>query len=161
MNNLFIYTDGSSDNRIKTAGWAFCLSTDKKTSIHADSGYVDGTNNVAELLGVINALHYVAGNTKAKKIIVHTDSKYVSETVYFDYYQWYNSDWKVIENGKLVDRKNKKLWIELRNQIHVMKMRGITVDIIWVRGHNGNTLNELVDKLAVKARKERLINTLY
>ena len=86
-NNIYIYTDGSSDNRIKTAGWAFCVSTDQQTPIHSDLGYVDGTNNVAELLGVINGLHFVSGNTKAKNIIIRTDSKYVSETVYFDYYQ--------------------------------------------------------------------------
>ena len=66
-----------------------------------------------------------------------------------------------MEHGKLVDRKNKELWIELRNKIHVLKMRGITVDIQWVRGHNGNKLNEVADKLALKARKEKIINTLY
>ena len=155
MNTVYIHTDGSSDNRIKEAGWAFCLSKYEKTEVlHQDSGYTDGTNNVGELKGVINALHYTHGNVKTKKVLVFTDSKYVSDTVYFNYYGWF-------EEKELKDRPNIKLWIKLRNIIKSMKMRGVTVEIRWKRGHNGDPLNELVDKLAVKARHSKKINELY
>ena len=121
---IHIHTDGSSDNGKKDCGWAFCLSTKERSDvIHQDSGYNPGTNNVGELKGVINALHFVYGNYKPKNVIVYTDSRDVSDTVYFDYYGWFQAD------PEIKDRKNRELWIELKNRLHIMKMRGITVDI--------------------------------
>lgn len=161
FNVLDIYTDGSSDNRKREAGWSFCVFNGKQL-IHSEGGYTDGTNNVGELKGVINGLNYVRGNYKVKQVVVHTDSKYVADTIYFDYYKWYEKDWKTKDKqGNTIDRLNKDLWVKLRNTIHLMKMRGINVEVRWVRGHRGNKGNEMADKLAVQARKNKVINERY
>lgn len=175
IKEIIVYTDGSSTpqkkNRPKTTkagGWAFCLTEDKNSNrvLHSDYGFKNGTtNNRMEMTAVINALYYCYFNmTSLNKIVVYSDSKYVSDPIYFG---WLN-DWRANDyqkknsyTGEVTETKNADLWEELYQLLKKYKFRGIEVDICWVKGHNGDYFNELCDALAKKGKYDKTLNPKY
>ena len=163
METAYIFTDGSSNPRTKEGGWAFCLTDNPngKAELHKASGYAyNTTNNRMELSSVINSLHYVYANVPtAKKVLIHSDSRYVSDPIYFDWIsEWKSNNW-IKSDG--AETKNYDLWDELLTLLNKFKFRKIQVDVIWVRGHNGNHFNEICDKLAKNGRYKQKINRTY
>lgn len=158
---IFIHTDGSANKEKTLGGWAFCLSknpTDKP--FHKDSGAVKGTHNTAELSAVLNALSYVYGNhPECRKVTVFTDSQYVSDPIYFDSLtNWEAKGWKT-NAGKPV--ANLEVWKEIKWLLNRMRVRKIDVDVRWIKGHNGNRLNEQMDRMAGNAVKNNFKNPIY
>jgi ribonuclease HI len=81
------------------------------------------TNNRMELLAVIEALRFI----EASHVAIYTDSLWVLNCA--------KGSWK--------RKANLDMWKEF-DQVACKK----TIDWNWVRGHNGDTNNERVDKLA-------------
>jgi len=163
METAYIFTDGSSNPRTKEGGWAFCLTDNPKgkSEIHKASGYhYNTTNNRMELLSVINSLHYIYANiSTVRRVVVHSDSRYVSDPIYFNWISdWKGNNWIKSDGG---ETKNYDLWDELHILLDRFRFRNIKVDVLWVRGHNGNHFNEICDKLAKQGRYNKQVNKIY
>lgn len=131
--NVEIYTDGSCLGNPGNGGWAALL---RKNGVEKMlSGKEESTtNNRMELRACIEGLKAL---TKQCKVVLYTDSKYVQKgmTEWID--QWVKHNWRT-KDKKLV--KNMELWQEL-DEIAACH----EVEWVWVRGHNGNKYNEMVD----------------
>jgi ribonuclease HI len=141
---ISIYTDGSCDTQTGDGGWAYLLTYgDHRKSA---SGFeADTTNNRMELTAAVRALHAL---TETCDVTLITDSQYLKKAFTDRWLQtWQENGWKTA-NRKPV--KNRDLWLEL------LKLSSHhQIDWEWTRGHTGHEENELVDRLALKARKTR------
>ena len=136
---ITIYTDGSCLTNPGNGGWAAIIN--ENNQIKKISGNVKNTtNNRMELLAPINALKGIKTGSKIK---VYTDSQYVKNGITEWITIWLSNNWKT---SKKVDVKNKDLWIELYNLT-----KSFDIEWIWVKAHDGNSLNEEVDLLAKRA----------
>ncbi len=105
----------------------------------------DTTNNRMELKAVIHWLD------ELKKynipVYMYVDSKYVKDgiTKYID--KWKQNGWKTSSNN---DVKNKDLWQQLDKKVDKIDK----ISWSWVKAHDGNHMNELVDKIAKKKAHE-------
>ena len=124
-----IYTDGSClKNPNGPGGWSFCLlENDEEWCVCG--GESSTTNNRMEMQAVIEALTFVHN----KEYTIYTDSKLVMNCAQGIWKRKSNLDlWKEYDRVS----KNKKLqWV-------------------WVKGHDGNKYNEIVDKLAREEAKK-------
>lgn len=91
-----------------------------------------------ELLAVINTLKFFKEKVK---ITIYSDSQYVVNSVMLGWVKsWFdNSDF---------DKKNLDLWCEL---LDLIEFHDVT--LIWVKGHDIDTMNNYVDMLAQHAAK--------
>lgn len=145
-NEVTIYTDGSSWPNPGPGGWAAIIG-DKEISGSEKST----TNNRMEITGVVRGLQYV---TEPSRIKIYSDSQYVVNSIgcwekgrptkLGWIVGWKRRGWTRRE-GEL---KNIDLWQEIDRLVRVHE----SVELIWVRGHNNDALNEKCDKLALAAR---------
>ena len=136
---ITIYTDGSCLTNPGNGGWAAIIN--ENNQIKKISGNEKNTtNNRMELLAPIKALQGIKTGSKIK---VYTDSQYVKNGITDWINIWLNNNWKT---SKKEDVKNKDLWIELYNLT-----KSFDIQWIWVKAHDGNSLNEEVDLLAKRA----------
>ena len=134
-----IHTDGSCLENPGNGGWAAIINTNgniKKIS----GNEKNTTNNRMELMAPINALKNV---NPRDEIEIYTDSQYVKLGITEWINTWIKNNWKT---SKKEDVKNKDLWIELYNLT-----KSFNIEWIWVKAHDGNSLNEEVDLLAKRA----------
>ncbi|MAZ80376.1 MAG: ribonuclease HI [Rickettsiales bacterium] len=133
-----IYSDGACLGNPGPGGWgAILMAKDKKKEISGSES--DTTNNRMELTAVIEALKTLK---KPAQVKLYTDSKYVIDGITKWIFSWKKTQWRN-SNRKLV--KNADLWQNLDHEVQKHKIKWI-----WVKGHNGNFYNELVDNLARK-----------
>lgn len=90
-------------------------------------GFAATTNNRMEVLAVIEGLKELPENCTVN---LFSDSQYVLNCM----------------SGVWQKKKNSDLWAELQNA-----QKGKEIELIWVRGHNGDPLNERCDALATTA----------
>jgi ribonuclease HI len=120
-----IFTDGSCLKNPKgPGGWAFTLIENGKQWTMS-GGESSTTNNRMELMAVIEALDFAQGN----EYIIHTDSELTMKCA----------------TGVYKRKANKDLWDEYDRALGSRK-----INWVWVKAHNGNLLNEYVDRLARK-----------
>ena len=133
-----IWTDGSCLGNPGPGGWAF-IATDGTQIFERSGGEKNTTNNRMELMAVLRALSAV----KNRKVEIHTDSQYVKNGMQSWVNNWKRNNWRTADKKPV---KNQDLWIALDE-------RAAEFDIkwVWVRGHNGNQMNERADELARSA----------
>ena len=86
---------------------------------------------------------------KDEKILkIHTDSSYLKNGISSWIYSWEKNNW-LTSNKKPV--KNKDLWIKLAE---LTKNKNITWE--WVKAHDENKFNNMVDELARKEAESAL-----
>jgi ribonuclease HI len=120
---MSIYTDGSClKNPGGASGWAFCVLENNK-ELFVSGGEKSSTNNRMELTAVIEALKFVEGD----RYTIFTDSNLTLKCA--------KKEWK--------RKANLDLWRTFDDII-----KGKTIEWIWVKSHNGNKYNDLVDQLA-------------
>ena len=137
---VLLYTDGACSGNPGPGGWGCILIYgDDKRKL---SGYEKmTTNNRMELLAVIKGLQCLTRRIPVKII---TDSQYVKNAFTQGWLKnWRRNNWKTSNRD---DVKNKDLWLELS-----MLVEGYDVTWEWVKGHSGNTYNDLCDSLAREA----------
>jgi ribonuclease HI len=130
-----IYTDGSCLGNPGPGGWAV-LGPDFKLS----GGQDNTTNNIMEMTAVVMALEECI-ERKIGSVTIFTDSNYVKNGITSWIKKWKLNGWKT-STGTAV--KNKDLWVkidQLSQQISCVEWK-------WVRAHNGQPQNELVDSMA-------------
>lgn len=123
MNTLTIYTDGSCSPNPGKGGWAY-IALLENLQIENYGGSIHTTNNIMEMTAVIEALKDFKDTQKFK---IYSDSLYV------------------INCAKKIWKRNKN--IELWNEYDTLS-KNKEITFIWVKGHNGDIYNEMVDKLA-------------
>mgnify|MGYP003289250548 CR=1 FL=1 len=133
---LKIWTDGSCLGNPGPGGWAF-VATDGKNRAERSGGERDTTNNRMELTAVIRA---ISAARKHNEIEIHTDSQYVKNGTMVWMKNWKKNNWRTADKKPV---KNQDLWQQLDELVSAVK-----VHWVWVRGHNGEELNERCDELA-------------
>ncbi|MBI9076513.1 MAG: ribonuclease HI [Desulfatibacillum sp.] len=131
-NAVIAYTDGASSHNPGPAGIGILLKY--KGHVKEIGKYIgEATNNVAELTAIQVALK----NIKKKELPVRlfTDSKYSFGVLF--------QGWKAKANVELI----------AKIQTEISKFKDIKC--YWVKGHADNPYNEIADKLATEAIKNR------
>lgn len=134
---LTVYTDGACSGNPGPGGWAWAVPDGGAWA----SGFDPATTNQRmELQAVLAAVQMLEG-----ELDVVTDSTYVANCFRDRWFVgWERRGWKNSQ-GKVV--ANQDLWVPLINA-HLAGRFGVPR---WVKGHSGDVMNDLVDKLAVEA----------
>jgi len=153
---LEIYTDGSClRNPGGAGGWAAVMLRSDETKDGElmkvktlKGGLTSTTNNIMELAGPLYALKFLLEEYTGEDIDsvkIYSDSQYVVRGMTSWIKNWIKYNWKT-STGK--DVKNIEYWKALNDLTRELKELGVSVNWIWVKGHNGNLYNETADKLS-------------
>lgn len=150
-NTITIHTDGSCLSNGKAdakGGWSAVLSSGQKQ--RQLSGHAQNTtNNRMELTAVVEGLRAIK---RADAIIdLYTDSQYVQKGCAEWMPKWKANNWRTAKRKPVL---NQELWQALDEQLQRLP----NLSLHWVRGHNGDAMNELADKLAVTASHGRCVD---
>ena len=143
---IYIYTDGACSGNPGPGGSSFIAVEDNKEIYHWSMPIPEATNNMCELLAIVEACRWAKEVYPLEKITIRTDSAYCHNCWAQKWYEnWLRNGWK---NSKKEPVANKTLWLQL---IPFFKDENFTFE--KVKGHTGkNDWNDMVDKLAVIAR---------
>ena len=142
-----IFTDGACSENPGPGGWAAAFNSDSKCSTISGNEKMT-TNNRMELMAVIQAYSKVLSKAQRDDIEfeLYSDSAYVVNSINNGWVdKWQRNNWKTTKND---DVKNRDLWEKLAFLRNRARSLGIYIKIIKIKGHAGNTFNELADKLA-------------
>lgn len=104
------------------------------------------TNNRMELMGCIKALESITNKTIPTE--VYTDSAYLHNCLTQKWYvNWRKNGWR---NSQKKPVENKDLWVRVLDLIDEFK----DIKFFKSKGHSGDELNDLVDRLANEAMDE-------
>lgn len=133
-----IFTDGSALGNPGPGGYAAVIYQKDRARREISGGFRFTTNNRMELYACIAALESL---TPPEQVILITDSEYVSRATTEGWLQrWANNGWKR-HDRKAVE--NQDLWQRL---YHLCQM--LSVEFLWIKGHNATIENERCDRLA-------------
>lgn len=139
---LKIWTDGSCLGNPGAGGWGF-VATDGTNIAERNGGESNTTNNRMELTAVIRALSAAKNHAELE---IHTDSQYVKNGILSWIKTWKRNNWRTADKKPV---KNQDLWQQLDDLASAK-----TIHWFWVRGHNGDEMNERVDLLARSAAEK-------
>tara|TARA_B100001750_G_C15324246_1_gene503836 strand:+ start:423 stop:869 length:447 start_codon:yes stop_codon:yes gene_type:complete len=141
-----IYTDGACIGNPGPGGWAAIIifENEKKELF---GGEKLTTNNRMELTAAIKGLEYCDLQEKKqlslKEIKIYTDSSYLKEGITNWISNWEKNNWKTSDKKNV---KNVDLWKKLKDL-----SKSKQIEWQWIKGHSGNPMNDLADKLAKEA----------
>lgn len=143
MEILKVYTDGACSGNPGPGGFAAIIINEKNEEKVVSGGEKTTTNNRMELLSFIESCRYIISNydTQMIQIEMNVDSQYLMKGVTEWLQGWKKKNWK----GSAGPVKNRDLWEMIDEIVSKVKIKWI-----WVKGHNGNKYNEIVDKIAVE-----------
>ena len=152
MRIIRVYTDGSCSVNPGCGGWAavFVFEDDECKILRGHE--IETTNNRMELTAVVKALQKITNrknkfNPRRTKFVIHSDSAYVVNAICKGWLKnWDSCGWKS-SKGEWV--KNRDLWRQTHALLIKAQEMGIRIVFKKVKGHAGNPLNELADKIAV------------
>lgn len=154
-----VFTDGACSDNPGPGGWAAVFNI-KNKCIKISGCEEDTTNNRMELSAVVNVLNKIISweNHYDNTYEIYSDSAYVVNAINNCWIvKWKMNGWKTTKEK---DVKNKDLWESCYELLNVIKELKVNVKFIKVKGHSGNTFNELVDKIAkeesLKAKKKSI-----
>ena len=129
------WTDGACDNLspLKPGGCAYVIFKDGEMFRAKNYGCLHTSNNRMEMLAIISAVTYTP---EGSTLDVYTDSQYCINV--------FSGNWKAKTNFDLIDKFNKA----------ARKLKRVVFH--WVKGHSGNTYNEMVDDMAYSAYMEQV-----
>ena len=140
-----IYTDGACSENPGPGGWAAVFNTESKC-LTISGNEIETTNNRMELRAVIEAYKKISKAKATNDFEIFSDSAYVVNAINNKWIEsWKRNNWKTAKGDEV---KNKDLWEELIKIREDVCSKGICVVIFKIKGHAGNTFNEMVDKLA-------------
>ena len=134
--SVTIHTDGACSGNPGPGGWGAVLQHGSSVR-ELKGGAPLTTNNQMELTAAIEAL------TALKRpctVELHTDSNYVKDGLTSWIHGWKKNGWKTAAKKPV---KNVELWQALDAAVQQH-----TINWHWVKGHNGDAMNERADQLA-------------
>ncbi|PPJ17072.1 ribonuclease HI [Nocardia nova] len=138
---IIVSTDGSClRNPGGAIGWAWV----NHQGSSASAGAASGTNQVAELRAVLEAIRAHPG---PEPLFIESDSLYAIKCASEWLPSWRLNGWRTA-TGSAVKNVELVQWID-----HAIATRPGPVRFRWVRGHVGNYYNEQADKLAGEAAR--------
>lgn len=138
---LRLYTDGSVLTNPGAGGWAFIIALSDGRAIKKSGGVMVATNNQMELTAVIEGLQTIHSMGFAGcRVEVVSDSQYVVRGATEWSKRWVRNGWRGSQGDPI---SNVPLWRSLLGWNAIFQTKWI-----WVRGHDGHTYNEAVDKMA-------------
>ena len=136
---LEVWTDGACSGNPGPGGWAWAT----KDGRQASGGEPSTTNQRMEIRAALEAVTALDG-----PLVVVSDSTYVVNCFRDGWWRgWLSRGWV---NSAKKPVANRDLWEPL---VTAVRDRG-DVTFRWVKGHSGDPMNDLVDRLAVEAARE-------
>lgn len=129
--------DGSALGNPGPSGWGWYADDDH----WASGGWAHGTNNMGELMAVLDLLQQTAHVDDELHVIC--DSTYVINTITKWMAGWKRRGWKKGDGKPVMN-------LQLIQALDAA-MQGRRVRFEWVKGHTGHVLNEEADRLATSA----------
>ena len=133
---VVIHTDGACSGNPGPGGWGAVLQYGT-TVKELKGGAPLTTNNQMELTAAIEALNALK---RPVHVELHTDSVYVKDGLNKWMPNWKKNGWRTSDKKPV---KNLELWQALDTAV-----TRHTIDWRWVKGHNGDEMNERADVLA-------------
>ncbi|WP_328310727.1 ribonuclease H family protein [Actinomycetospora sp. NBC_00405] len=135
---LEVWTDGACSGNPGPGGWAWATRDGRQAS----GGELGTTNQRMEIRAALEAVRALDG-----PLVVVSDSTYVVNCFRDGWWKgWLARGWVTSAKKPVVSRD---LWEPL---ITLVNERG-DVSFRWTKGHSGDEMNDLVDKLAVEQSK--------
>ena len=132
-----VYTDGACSGNPGPGGWAWAV----PGGAFASGAEARTTNQRMEVTAAFEAVKAIAG-----RLDVVSDSTYVVNCFRDRWHEgWVKRGWK---NSSRQPVANRDLWEPL---VTLVRSREDEVAFRWVKGHSGDPMNDLVDRLAVEA----------
>jgi len=140
---LEIYTDGSCLGNPGPMGWGLVIVHEGAVIYRDQRSLGHGTNNIAELSAAVEAATLLQERPDLIVTII-SDSEYVIKNIKERVQSWKARGWRTTDKKPV---KNRPLWETLD------KLAQSLPNIVWqwVRGHDGNSFNEMADVLASAA----------
>ncbi|MEM9515697.1 MAG: ribonuclease H [Actinomycetota bacterium] len=139
---LIVYTDGACSGNPGPGGWGWAVAPHGDPS--GSGGDRSTTNQRMEIYAVLDALR---ANT-ARPLEIVSDSTYVVNCFRDRWWvRWERNGWK---NSKKQPVANTDLWRPLIELVRDDLAAG-RVSFRWVKGHSGDPMNDIADRLAVAA----------
>ena len=141
---ITVSTDGSClRNPGGAIGWAWA----NHDGTHDSGGHASGTNQIAELMAVLEAVRAHPGD---EPLTIQADSQYAIKCSSEWIHGWRRKGWRTASGGPV---QNLEL---IRSIDTAISSRPGGVTFVWVRGHRGDEFNERADELAgIAARAVR------
>ncbi|GAA3794094.1 ribonuclease H family protein [Cellulomonas soli] len=139
---ITVSTDGSClRNPGGAIGWAWI----NHDGAHASGGETSGTNQIAELKAVLEAIHAHPGDVP---LTIESDSQYAIKCASEWVHGWKRKGWRTASGSPV---QNLAL-VQAIDRAITGRPGGVA--FTWVRGHRGNHFNERADELAGTAARE-------
>jgi len=137
-----VFTDGACLGNPGPGGWAWAISPEEYES----GAEHHTTNQRMEVTAVLRALSATPGRVR-----IVSDSTYVVNCFRQRWWEgWRKRGWR---NAKGDPVANQDLWRPLIDE--VIDRRSGEVEMTWVKGHSGDPMNDLVDRLAGEAARRQ------
>ena len=131
------YTDGACSGNPGPGGWAWAVPNGR----FASGAAALTTNQRMEIHAVLDAVQTIDGPLE-----IVSDSTYVVHCFRDRWWEgWLSRGWKTSAKKPVA---NRDLWEPLIDAYRVNPQR---LKFTWVKGHSGDAMNDLVDRLAVEA----------
>jgi ribonuclease HI/uncharacterized phage-like protein YoqJ len=131
------YTDGACIGNPGPGGWAWAV----PGGPHASGADPQTTNQRMEIRAALEAVRALPG-----RLEVVSDSTYVVKCFHDRWYvKWEANGWRTSGRKEVV---NQDLWRPLVGLFHE---REGELEFRWVKGHSGDVMNDVVDRLATEA----------
>ena len=135
---LEVWTDGACSGNPGPGGWAWATADGRQAS----GGALATTNQRMEIRAALEAVRALAG-----PLVVVSDSTYVVNCFRDGWWRtWLTREW--VNSGRK-PVANRDLWEPLVTAVRDRP----DVSFRWVKGHSGDPMNDLVDRLAVAAMR--------
>jgi ribonuclease HI len=135
---LEVWTDGACSGNPGPGGWAWATEDGRQAS----GGAPATTNQRMEITAALEAVRALGG-----PLVVVSDSTYVVNCFRDGWWKgWLARGWV---NSAKKPVANRDLWEPL---VDAVRENG-EISFRWVKGHSGDPMNDLVDRLAVEAGK--------
>lgn len=146
-----VYTDGAVSGNGKDGapgGWAYVILKDGVMIVQDSGAEIGTTNQRMELTAALNACRVVEKMDTFAQARIYSDSAYLVNCWKQHWWRgWQANGWK---NSKKQPVANEDLWLGL---IPFFQKVPNGFDFVKVKGHAGNEWNEVVDKMAVRAKE--------